>query len=258
MSDADTILRELVELHRKIGRPGGVGREFSAQHDAAYAAAYAWADAQKAPQPRTAPERPVGWVATHVSGRVLHLGEADGWKVDVALTIDEPPWSKPMGLHVPAAPQPRTAEPTRLRDAIVWALGAGGEFRTQGTMDGPYWWRGELATRAGLVWDGEKYADAEPAPAPAEEPPPLPAYKPMPEDAAERAQWDQSVSIIGQGDVRLAIAGCLRIWAKMSPQGSYREQCAIMANEVAKLYTADQMRARDACWIAKLQAERSK
>jgi hypothetical protein len=52
--EADTILRELVELHRKIGQPGGVGREFSAQHDAAWAAAFAWADAQKAPQPRSA------------------------------------------------------------------------------------------------------------------------------------------------------------------------------------------------------------
>ena len=52
------------------------------------------------------------------------------------------------------------AELDRLRSAIVWALGASGEFRPQGTMDGKYWWRGELAERAGLSWDGVKYIDA--------------------------------------------------------------------------------------------------
>lgn len=46
----------------------------------------------------------------------------------------------------------------RLRKAIVWALGAGDDFREQGTMEGKYWWRGELAQRAGLDWDGKKYA----------------------------------------------------------------------------------------------------
>ena len=51
--------------------------------------------------------------------------------------------------------QPQAAE--RLYDAVTWALGANGEFRTQGTMDGPYWWRGELAERAGLKWNGERY-----------------------------------------------------------------------------------------------------
>jgi len=48
-------------------------------------------------------------------------------------------------------------ENERLRNAIVWALGAGKEFKPQGTKDGKYWWRGELETRAGLEWDGEKY-----------------------------------------------------------------------------------------------------
>lgn len=50
----------------------------------------------------------------------------------------------------------------RLFDAIVWALGAHETdgFRESYAGDGPYWWRAELAQRAGLVWDGEKYVAA--------------------------------------------------------------------------------------------------
>jgi hypothetical protein len=55
----------------------------------------------------------------------------------------------------------------RLRAAIVWALGAGDEFKPQGTMDGKYWWRGELASRAGLQWNGDKYVTAPPRNGPA-------------------------------------------------------------------------------------------
>ncbi len=57
---------------------------------------------------------------------------------------------------------------TRFYDALTWALGANGDFATQGTLDGKYWWRGELAERAGLTWDGARYVAAgvpqEPAP----------------------------------------------------------------------------------------------
>lgn len=55
----------------------------------------------------------------------------------------------------------------RLRAAIVWALGAGDEFKPQGTMDGKYWWRGELASRAGMQWNGDKYVTAPPRNGPA-------------------------------------------------------------------------------------------
>ncbi len=55
----------------------------------------------------------------------------------------------------------------RLRAAIVWALGAGDEFKPQGTMDGKYWWRGELASRAWMQWNGDKYVTAPPRNGPA-------------------------------------------------------------------------------------------
>lgn len=49
------------------------------------------------------------------------------------------------------------AEHARMYEALTWALGANGDFRTQRTMEGPYYWRGELAERAGLFWNGERY-----------------------------------------------------------------------------------------------------
>ena len=55
----------------------------------------------------------------------------------------------------------------RLRAAIVWALGAGDEFKPQGTMDGKYWWRGELASRSRMQWNGDKYVTAPPRNGPA-------------------------------------------------------------------------------------------
>jgi hypothetical protein len=59
----------------------------------------------------------------------------------------------------PAQPAPPAAD-ARYRQALVWALGAGDDFRLRGDTDGPYWWRRELAQRAGLEWDGEKFIDA--------------------------------------------------------------------------------------------------
>lgn len=47
----------------------------------------------------------------------------------------------------------------RYRSAIEWALGTRGEFRVQGTMDGAYWWRGELAEKARLSWNGTQWID---------------------------------------------------------------------------------------------------
>lgn len=48
----------------------------------------------------------------------------------------------------------------RFYNALTWALGANGAFSPQGTLDGKYWWRGELAERAGLTWDGMRYVPA--------------------------------------------------------------------------------------------------
>lgn len=54
------------------------------------------------------------------------------------------------------------AERERWMAAVSWALGTNGDFRAQGTMEGRYWWRGELAERAGLRWDGAQWVDAGP------------------------------------------------------------------------------------------------
>lgn len=48
----------------------------------------------------------------------------------------------------------------QMRAALAWALGTNGDFREQRTTEGRYWWRGELAERAGLRWDGERWVDA--------------------------------------------------------------------------------------------------
>ena len=48
-------------------------------------------------------------------------------------------------------------EADRYREALVWALGAGGDFPLRETNQGFYWWRSELQKRAGLEWDGEKF-----------------------------------------------------------------------------------------------------
>lgn len=64
------------------------------------------------------------------------------------------------------------------------------------------------------------------------EPEPV-AWEPLVEIPRERQMFDQQAEHWG---VQTAIATCLSIWASMSPGGSYAAQCAIMANEVAKLY----------------------
>ncbi len=42
-------------------------------------------------------------------------------------------------------------------DALNWALGTTGEFRPSGVGTGPFWWRAELAARAGLTFDREAH-----------------------------------------------------------------------------------------------------
>lgn len=62
------------------------------------------------------------------------------------------------------------------------------------------------------------------------------AWKSLPENPEERRGFDSSVSVFG--DVRLAIAIALRTYGYCQPGGSFADQCFIMANEVAKLYTS--------------------
>lgn len=59
----------------------------------------------------------------------------------------------------------------------------------------------------------------------------------LPEDRAERDQFNKMLNIVADGDVRYAIAHALKIWSVTMPNGSFAKQCRIMANEVAKLYT---------------------
>ena len=47
------------------------------------------------------------------------------------------------------------AERDRLRDAINWAMGCGGDFHERSGHEGPYYWRTELAKRASLKYNFE-------------------------------------------------------------------------------------------------------
>lgn len=48
-----------------------------------------------------------------------------------------------------------------LLEAIEWALGANGDFPPQPEGKGKYWWRNELAERAGLKWSGVEYVSVQ-------------------------------------------------------------------------------------------------
>jgi hypothetical protein len=52
----------------------------------------------------------------------------------------------------------------RYLDALRWALGSNGEFRTRQPGQGAYYWRMELMKRAGLKWDGEQFQPADGVP----------------------------------------------------------------------------------------------
>ena len=62
----------------------------------------------------------------------------------------------PLYIHPSPSSDARDAE--RLMRAITWAMGAGNNFPLRADGEGPYWWRKELCKRAGIVWDGTKYA----------------------------------------------------------------------------------------------------
>jgi hypothetical protein len=196
MREADTILRELVEAERATtaclnGLPGTVTtvelNEAVKVEEAAWAAAFAWADAQKAPQPRTAEP------------------------------ATAPPAALPREL--------RDEEIAKLANTAIGYDGTG--FQEVHSGDLRWFARSVIAADRDL-----RAAQAEPAPAPADEPPPLP----------EPAATVTAKCVLYFGDERL-----------------YRVvQEPVALTDGATLYTADQMRARDDYWIAKLQAERAK
>ena len=77
-------------------------------------------------------QEPVAWVATHESGRILHLSKHDGWTVEATVAEPDAPWSKPMGVHFPAEqaqPAPGLtddeiiAEYCKIADGKEWAIG---------------------------------------------------------------------------------------------------------------------------------------
>lgn len=48
------------------------------------------------------------------------------------------------------------------KDAVLWALGSpGSDFRARMEGEGPYYWRSELAERAGLRWDSKGYVEVQ-------------------------------------------------------------------------------------------------
>jgi len=52
------------------------------------------------------------------------------------------------------------AQPDRLYDALCWALGVGDDWKPRPDGAGPFYWRKELAERAGICWDGSRYVMA--------------------------------------------------------------------------------------------------
>ena len=63
------------------------------------------------------------------------------------------------------------AQPDRLYDALCWALGVGDDWKPRPDGAGPFYWRKELAERAGICWDGSRYVmAAQPVQQPGAEP----------------------------------------------------------------------------------------
>jgi hypothetical protein len=103
-----------------VGRP-------NAESDDCLAGWQAW-QARAALSQQTAPAEPVAtsWIASHESGRVLHLGGPE-WTVEaVSFDPTRAPWSKPMGLEVLSATPPAPEAPTPPapeNDPNGWVMG---------------------------------------------------------------------------------------------------------------------------------------
>jgi hypothetical protein len=123
--EADTILRELVEATRQLHSDGKLPEAVSRYGDARKAA-FAWADAQKAPQPRTAEppafaslQFPDG-VAEHEQWRMSSIIEA-AWQRDaskLALALRSMPATR---AEIEAEPAPAPADEPPPLDIIAQA-----------------------------------------------------------------------------------------------------------------------------------------
>ncbi len=60
----------------------------------------------------------------------------------------------------------------------------------------------------------------------------------LPENPGERARFDRQLSQLYGGDPRVFIATSLRLWAETRGSGFFGAQCAVFANEVAKMHIA--------------------
>ncbi|WP_374005546.1 hypothetical protein [Delftia lacustris] len=60
----------------------------------------------------------------------------------------------------------------------------------------------------------------------------------LPENPGERARFDRQLSQLYGGDPRAFIATSLRLWAETHGSGFFGAQCAVFANEVAKMHIA--------------------
>lgn len=60
----------------------------------------------------------------------------------------------------------------------------------------------------------------------------------LPENPGERARFDRQLSQLHGGDPRVFIATSLRLWAETRGGGFFGAQCAVFANEVAKMHIA--------------------
>lgn len=60
----------------------------------------------------------------------------------------------------------------------------------------------------------------------------------LPENPGERARFDRQLSQLYGGDPRAFIATSLRLWAETRGSGFFGAQCAVFANEVAKMHIA--------------------
>jgi hypothetical protein len=185
-ASADRLIESAIDSDAS-GRPDAALYQHAMALRAAFAA---WADAQKAPQPRTA--------------------EPGCARVELVVAVHT------LASHFENALYAFRADDEALRKA-----------------------RGDIAHAMRVAakhnYNGPGCRIAEPAPAPADEPPPLP------EPFAARFDWGDEWSQWHDKDEL--------------PPPKWDDEPPSSATYV---YTADQFRARDAYWIAKLQAERSK
>jgi hypothetical protein len=203
--NADTILLELVEACVGLLKVAPTNYDRERATRALEDARLFRADAQKAPQPRTASEQPVVACVIDLDGHDYLC-----WKAVAAETYSD----KPQRDLIYATPQPESLVPINCN--------------RQSERPCP-----ECHIQPGETCD--ICGAAEPAPAPADEPPPLP------EPFAARFDWGDDWSQWHDKD-------------ELPPPKWDDEP----PSSTTYVYTADQMRARDDYWIAKLQAERSK